>query len=505
MAYLINTPDSVNGQFIDLDPQTGGKGTGIIALWLNNVQGELANMATGLGQVLDSTQTDQIITGLNSTFMNKTSPIGFGVFQLGQLNNQTAGIELGSNIAGSAPYIDFHSNNDTASYDSRIIATGGTNTAGGGTLTLIASQTNLQTAISVTGATNLTQTLTVAGASTFNGLMTATDGLGANSLGVSGQSNFQGASSFQSILTAFGGIRCQNSQLVVDQASDLAGLVTMNSGIVVNASSDASATAAFNIPSIFSQQVTVDALLQVNGAITAQNAVTGGSLGTAGNITAGGTLTVTGQATVGSLNASAGNCQLGYTTVNGTLSIGNGNTSWNGDANSGFNPIYDKYNGIFAGVGGISVYNATNPSLNAGCGAAGNAILQFYGNGGAIGAVVNQNNQQVSYGTTSDYRLKTNITPIRAADAVKRIQTLKPVDYEWKSDNSQGRGFIAHEYGSVVLDGTIGEKDKFDADGGIVAQQVDLSRAVPDIVSALQNALMRIEALEAQIKPAPAK
>ena len=493
MAYLINTPDSINGQFIDLDPQTGGEGTGIIALWLNNMQGEVANVVTGLGLTLDSTQTNQVITGLNNTFMQKSNPLAFGVLTLGQLNNETAGLEIGSNIAGSTPYIDFHSNSDNAAYDTRILASGGGSSQGQGTLTLIAAT------VAHTGA------ITVAGASTFNALVTATDGLGTNSLGVSGQSNFAGASSFQNILTAFGGVRCENSQLVVDQQTDLGGLVTMNSGMVVNTTSNASATAAFNIPSIFSQQVTVDALLQVNGAITAQNAVTGGSLGTAGNITAGGTLTVTDQATVGSLNASAGACQLGYTTVNGTLSIGNGNTPWNGDANSGFNPIYDKYNGIFAGPSGISVYNATNPSLNAGCGAAGNAILQFYGNGGAIGAVVNQNNQQVSYGTTSDYRLKTNVTPIRAADAVKRIQTLKPVDYEWKSDNSQGRGFIAHEYGSVVLDGTIGEKDKVDADGGIVAQQVDLSRAVPDIVSALQNALMRIEALEAQIKPAPAK
>jgi hypothetical protein len=49
-----------------------------------------------------------------------------------------SGIEIGSN-AVNTPYIDFHSSANSVDLDSRIIASGGTSTAGNGTLSIISS------------------------------------------------------------------------------------------------------------------------------------------------------------------------------------------------------------------------------------------------------------------------------------------------------------------------------------------------------------------------------
>jgi hypothetical protein len=47
-----------------------------------------------------------------------------------------AGIELGSTSAANTPYIDFHSSGNNVDYDTRLLASAGTATAGQGTLTV---------------------------------------------------------------------------------------------------------------------------------------------------------------------------------------------------------------------------------------------------------------------------------------------------------------------------------------------------------------------------------
>jgi hypothetical protein len=49
-----------------------------------------------------------------------------------------SGIEIGSNTVNT-PYIDFHSSANSVDFDSRIIASGGTSTAGNGTLSIVSS------------------------------------------------------------------------------------------------------------------------------------------------------------------------------------------------------------------------------------------------------------------------------------------------------------------------------------------------------------------------------
>jgi hypothetical protein len=115
---------------------------------------------------------------------------------------------------------------------------------------------------------------------------------------------------------------------------------------------------------------------------------------------------------------------------------------------------------------------------------------------GSAYANVSTNGTTVTYGTGSDYRLKTNVTPL--TDSATKVKALKPYSYNWVSAPTlENQGFLAHELASVVPQAVVGEKDALYPDGSMKVQQVDLSYVVPLLTAALQEALARIEALEA--------
>jgi len=102
-----------------------------------------------------------------------------------------------------------------------------------------------------------------------------------------------------------------------------------------------------------------------------------------------------------------------------------------------------------------------------------------------------------AYNTTSDIRLKRNITPLAAA--LDRVRALRPVQFLWKTDDSPGVGFVAEEVAQVV-DGVItGEAGAVDEAGDIVPQQIDHSKLVPWLTAALQETLAQVEALTARV------
>jgi hypothetical protein len=104
----------------------------------------------------------------------------------------------------------------------------------------------------------------------------------------------------------------------------------------------------------------------------------------------------------------------------------------------------------------------------------------------------------VSYVTSSDYRLKTDIQPMQGS--IDRVKALKPVNFEWKEDGTRVDGFLAHEAQEVVPEAVSGEKDatKTNKDGVEVPdyQGIDQSKLVPLLTSALQEALAKIDDLE---------
>jgi hypothetical protein len=142
------------------------------------------------------------------------------------------------------------------------------------------------------------------------------------------------------------------------------------------------------------------------------------------------------------------------------------------------------------------IYSLWNVTAN------GFGALQFRQNGTGVGSVV-INTTTVSYNTSSDYRLKENITPMTGALSV--VQQLKPCTYSWKSDGSDGQGFIAHELQEVVPDCVTGKKDAVDANGDPVYQGIDTSFLVATLTAAIQEQQALITTLTERISALEAK
>jgi len=103
----------------------------------------------------------------------------------------------------------------------------------------------------------------------------------------------------------------------------------------------------------------------------------------------------------------------------------------------------------------------------------------------------------VAYTSVSDYRLKENVQPMTGALA--KVSQLKPVTYTWKTDGSNGQGFIAHELQEVVPEAVTGEKDAVNKDDSIKAQGVDTSFLVATLTAAIQELNAKVVELEAKL------
>ena len=109
----------------------------------------------------------------------------------------------------------------------------------------------------------------------------------------------------------------------------------------------------------------------------------------------------------------------------------------------------------------------------------------YWQNGNGIVGSISSNGSTTSYNTSSDYRLKDNVSPI--SNALATVALLKPVTYTWKADGTAGQGFIAHELQAVVPDAVTGEKDAVNEDGSIKSQGIDTSYLVATLTAAIQE------------------
>jgi hypothetical protein len=121
----------------------------------------------------------------------------------------------------------------------------------------------------------------------------------------------------------------------------------------------------------------------------------------------------------------------------------------------------------------------------------------FYRDDNNVGVgAITSNGSTTNYSQSSDYRLKENIVPI--ANSVARIKQLKPSQYNFIVDPDRTvDGFIAHEAQAVVPECVTGEKDAVDDKGNPIYQGIDQSKLVPLLTAALQEAIAKIETLEA--------
>ena len=211
-------------------------------------------------------------------------------------------------------------------------------------------------------------------------------------------------------------------------------------------------------------------------------------------------------------------------------------------------------------VGATSVFGASRATIQCASGdqalslktektTGSEAILLFAdGDNDTCGNItINTGSQQAALANGSDYRLKTDVQPMTGAST--RVQALNPVNFEWLSDGSRIDGFLAHEAQAVVPDAvfgthnatktltnvvisssnrvlsenieqsdwTAGKSATTDEDGNAVAaiypsnstwaaehvvpemQMMDHTKMIPLLVASLQEALTRIETLEAKV------
>ena len=124
-------------------------------------------------------------------------------------------------------------------------------------------------------------------------------------------------------------------------------------------------------------------------------------------------------------------------------------------------------------------------------------IQTFYKNTTFVGSIYTTGSS-TSYNTSSDYRLKENVTPLDGA--VDRLAQIPVHRFNFIADpDTTVDGFLAHEVQAFVPEAITGEKDAVDVDGNPDYQGIDQSKLVPLLTAALQEALQKIDALEARV------
>jgi hypothetical protein len=124
------------------------------------------------------------------------------------------------------------------------------------------------------------------------------------------------------------------------------------------------------------------------------------------------------------------------------------------------------------------------------------SLIDFRKDGNVKGSIT-ITSSTTSYNTSSDYRLKEDI--IELDDSIDRLKALKPCNFAWKADGSRVDGFIAHEAQEVVPEAVTGTKDAVDEEGNPDYQGIDQSKLIPLLTKALQEAITKIETLEARV------
>ena len=212
----------------------------------------------------------------------------------------------------------------------------------------------------------------------------------------------------------------------------------------------------------------------------------------------------------------------------GAISIG---------SSSVVDPSSDTGGAIALQPGGLSTFlRSGNAALSLQRTTNNGRVLQFYRDTTERG-YVEVDGSSTTYATSSDYRLKENIVDLD--NGIARLKELKPRRFNFIGESATRDGFVAHEVTAVpeAISGTKDEtetKEKLilDKDNNILAsdteeadwikgkedgiypsdstwvaskvypvhQGIDQSKLVPLLTAALQEAVTKIETLEAKVK-----
>jgi hypothetical protein len=157
-----------------------------------------------------------------------------------------------------------------------------------------------------------------------------------------------------------------------------------------------------------------------------------------------------------------------------------------------------------------STNSSANPTVYFGNDGGTGVFASFGDASGVVSGTITRSGSSTSYNTSSDYRLKENVTSLTgAADRLAQIPVCR---FNFIADPDKTvDGFLAHEVQAFVPECVTGEKDQVetvevtDEDGNVttetrpVYQGIDQSKLVPLLTAALQEALQKIDALETRI------
>jgi hypothetical protein len=156
-------------------------------------------------------------------------------------------------------------------------------------------------------------------------------------------------------------------------------------------------------------------------------------------------------------------------------------------------------NGMYVKTTSTTNYWITRDGQGAGSG----NIATIYSDTSLVGSI-SVSATTTSYNTSSDHRLKENVTDV--TDGITRVKQLEPKRFNFIADPDKTvDGFLAHEAQSVVPEAVTGTHNEVDDDGNAVMQGIDQSKLVPLLTAALKEAITKIETLETEMTSVKAR
>ena len=200
-------------------------------------------------------------------------------------------------------------------------------------------------------------------------------------------------------------------------------------------------------------------------------------------------------------NSATGEVNLGAINTNYFLTFSTNGTNERMRIDSSGNVLLGGNSAVPSGSVGGSAFEPAGDNrmiLSLGCTTTSNRNVATFRNSNNLVGTINVSGSSTGFNTSSDYRLKENV--VTDWDATTRLKQLKPSRFNFKTDkDTTVDGFLAHEVSSIVPEAITGEKDAVDKDGNPEYQGIDQSKLVPLLTKALQEAMAKIETLEAKV------
>jgi len=202
----------------------------------------------------------------------------------------------------------------------------------------------------------------------------------------------------------------------------------------------------------------------------------------------------------GNLNVTGSLASSGFSvSSSGVMVIGSGvgTGGFTAGAGSGTSPpsyIGTSSTSIAAGAGALNFGTGT---VNT------NQWCTFYNSSNAaIGSIFQNGLGGTTFSTTSDYRIKTNITTTNIDTVLSNVMKIQIHDYNYTSlpdAPMKETGIIADELQILFPQLVSGEKDETDDNGNPKYQQVDLMRLAPLLIACVQSQQNTITNLQTQL------